>query len=93
MTLHGDIGDLRHAAAERCGDAAPAQPEERSQRVSRWAVVIYVLVALATPLLLYAGPDVLSPTAPAIAEAALDGHLSMHAYLAPANAGAADHVH
>ena len=88
MTLHGDIGDLQLAAREGRGDDAPVQPEARSRRVSRWAVVIYVVVALATPLLLYAGPDVLSPTAPAIAEAALDGHLSMHAYLAPVTAPA-----
>jgi hypothetical protein len=43
-------------------------------------VVTLVAVALATPLLLYRGPDVLSPAAPVIAEEALEGHLSLHAY-------------
>ena len=78
MTFHGNIGDLRYAAQQGRGDDTSAQPEARSRRVSRWAVVIYVVVALATPLLLYAGPDVLSPTAPAIAEAARDGKLSVN---------------
>jgi len=93
MAFHGDIGDLRRAAAQRCGDGAPTAPEERSRRVSRWAVVVYVVVTLATPLLIYAGPDVMSPAAPAIAEAARDGELSMHAHSIHANAAAAANVH
>jgi len=43
------------------------------ERASRWVAAIYFIVALATPLLLYAGPEVLSPAAPAIAEHAVDG--------------------
>jgi len=52
--------------------------EEQSRRVSRWVSILYLVAALATPLLLYFGPDVSSPTAPAIANAALDGRLTMH---------------
>jgi hypothetical protein len=58
---------------------APPDVEERSRRLSRWVSILYVAAALGAPLLLYFGPDVLSPTAPAIADAALDGHFTMHA--------------
>lgn len=53
--------------------------EEGSRRLSRWLSILYVVAALAAPLLLYFGPDVLSPTAPAIANAALDGRFTMRA--------------
>jgi hypothetical protein len=60
-------------------NASPVEDvEEQSRRVSRWVSILYLVAALATPLLLYFGPDVLSPTAPAIADAALDGRLTMH---------------
>ena len=44
----------------------------------RLAAVVYIVVALAAPLLLYAGPDVLSPVAPSIAGEALHGDLPLH---------------
>ena len=34
---------------------------------------IYFIIALATPFLMYAGPQVLSPAAPVIADHAVDG--------------------
>jgi hypothetical protein len=52
--------------------------EEQSSRLSRWTSAVYLITALATPLLLYFGPDVLSPTTPAIANAALDGRFAVH---------------
>ena len=52
--------------------------EQQWQRVSRWMSILYVVTALATPALLYFGPDVLSPAVPAIANAALDGRLALH---------------
>ena len=58
-------------------------------RVSRWVVVIYIVVALAAPLLMYAGPEVMSPAAPVIADKALDGefavrlHMAKHAHAEP----------
>ena len=51
--------------------------EEQSRRVSRWVSILYLVAALATPLVLYFGPDVLAPTTPAIGNAALDGRLSI----------------
>ncbi|HXR57039.1 MAG TPA: hypothetical protein VN858_09560 [Casimicrobiaceae bacterium] len=55
-----------------------ADVEGRSQRVSRWMSILYLVVALATPALLYFGPDVLSPAVPAVANAALDGRFALH---------------
>jgi hypothetical protein len=46
-------------------------------RLSRWVVVIYIVAALAAPLLMYAGPEVMSPAAPMIADKALDGEFSV----------------
>jgi hypothetical protein len=60
-------------------DAPVPDVEEGSRRLSRWLSILYVVAALAAPLLLYFGPDVLSPTAPAIANAALDGRFTMRA--------------
>ena len=62
--------------------------EQQWQRVSRWMSILYVVTALATPALLYFGPDVLSPAVPAIANAALDGRLTIH----PAPACAAENT-
>ena len=47
---------------------------------SRWIAVLYFVIALATPFLLYAGPEVLSPAVPAIADHAVDGTfaISLH---------------
>ena len=52
--------------------------EEDSTRMSRWASILYLFFALAAPVLVYFGPDVMSPAAPVIANQALDGHLSFH---------------
>ena len=54
---------------------APA--DRRSTRISRLTTVLYLLFALGAPALVHWGPDVLSPTAPAIANAALDGRLAL----------------
>ena len=50
------------------------------ERASRWIAALYFIIAIATPFLLYAGPDVLSPAVPAIADHAVDGSfaLSLH---------------
>ena len=46
-------------------------------RASCWVAAIYFVIALATPFLLYAGPEVLSPAAPAIAARAVDGSFAL----------------
>lgn len=68
----------QYRAGTRRGPTGPVNVEANSRRLSRWMSILYVATALATPLFLYFGPDVLSPTAPAIANAALDGHFTMH---------------
>jgi len=73
MTTHPD------ARVPMPEDAPVPNVEEHSRRLSRWLSILYVVAALAAPLLLYFGPNVLSPTAPAIANAALDGRFTMHA--------------
>ena len=78
MALHVPIRST--TATESMSDAKAdySHADEQSTRVSRWTSVLYLMTALATPLLLYFGPDVLSPAAPAIANAALDGRFSVH---------------
>lgn len=44
----------------------------------RWVAFIYVVIAVAAPLIMYVGPDVMSPAAPVIADGALDGDLPQH---------------
>jgi hypothetical protein len=53
---------------------------DRFRRRSGWRLVafVYIVVALAAPLLLYAGPKVLSPIALTIAGEALQGELPLH---------------
>ena len=72
-SLHPNFGrtsvaDLFRGAARRPANRRPA---------SAWVAIVYVVVALATPLLVYAGPSVISPAACVIAEAALDGHFAL----------------
>jgi hypothetical protein len=55
--------------------AAGGPLDAPSTRSSRLTIVVYVLLALAAPVFVHWGPDVLSPTAAAIANAALDGRL------------------
>ena len=78
MALHVPIRST--TATESMSDAKAdySHADEQSTRVSRWTSVLCLMTALATPLLLYFGPDVLSPAAPAIANAALDGRFSVH---------------
>ena len=52
--------------------------EEQSTRVSKWTSIIYLVIALAAPLLVYSGPDVMSPATPAFANAAIEGQLTLH---------------
>jgi hypothetical protein len=78
MTLHAPFPSTTATASVSDAKADYSRAEEQSARVSRWTSVLYLMTALATPLLLYFGPDVLSPTAAAIANAALDGRFSVH---------------
>ena len=84
----------RDKAAERT-DSGPerAGSATTSWRTGRWVALIYVIVALGAPLLLYAGPDSMSPAAPLIADKALDGELTMriHAFHAHASEAANPH--
>ncbi len=64
----------RHAALLRGGLV-----RHRSRSSAwRWVAFVYFVVALAAPVLVYSGPDVLSPVAPVIAGEALDGDLPAH---------------
>ena len=47
-----------------------------SRFVSRLVAAVYFAVALAAPALILVGPDVMPPSAPAIADKALDGQLA-----------------
>lgn len=62
-----------HSPVARTGVAGFFDCRPARERATRWVAAIYFIIALATPLLLYAGPEVLSPAAPAIAEHAVDG--------------------
>ena len=44
--------------------------------VSRLVAAVYYAIALAAPALILVGPDVMPPSAPAIADKALDGQLA-----------------
>lgn len=70
------LHDHRSAA----GDSGDRSSGARTKFVAaRWATIVYVVVALAAPLLIYAGPDLVSP-ATAIANAALDDRLSLRTH-------------
>lgn len=73
-------GDARSVTSPRLErpETAFSEDEGKSTRVSRWTSLLYVVVALAAPVLVYSGPDVLSPSAPAIADAALHGRFTLH---------------
>lgn len=70
------------APAQDSGAAYPASghsnAEADSARVSRWTSIVYLIVGLAAPAILYLGPNVMSPAAPVIANQALDGHFAIH---------------
>jgi hypothetical protein len=76
MTITSTRGERLHdlhSSTGRTGVAGFFAGDSSRERVSRWVAVIYFIIALATPFLLYAGPEVLSPAAPAIADHAVDG--------------------
>ena len=76
MTITSTRGDRwhdLHPPVARTGAAGFFGRGRCRERASRWVVAIYFIIALATPFLLYAGPAVLSPAAPAIADHAVDG--------------------
>lgn len=77
-----DPRDLPASAGGARVHARDRFDERGSRIVSRLTTIIYVVIALATPFLLYEGPDVMTPAALAIAEAAHDGHLSIHRQVA-----------
>lgn len=64
--------------ADAANDIDPSCGERDARRFSRWMSILYLAVALIAPLAIFSGPDVLSPTAPAIANAALDGRFTIH---------------
>jgi hypothetical protein len=66
-------------------DVRDVHADRSNRRGARWVVVALIAVALATPLLIYSGFDVMYPAAPVIADEALEGHLSLHAYTARAS--------
>jgi hypothetical protein len=77
----------RENDSTRCSERSPRDffyrnVDEEAMQISRWMSVLYFVTALAAPVLLYAGPDVLSPAAPAIANAALDGRFTLHPHTA-----------
>ena len=84
MTADIEVNSAPRPLPDAQRDSNERNPVEQSTRISRWAWIIYVIVALAAPLLLYAGPDVLSPAAPAVADAAAEGHLTLHRHAAQA---------
>jgi hypothetical protein len=77
MTLQ--MNPVQHVVARTYPNADRPRREGGASRMSRWAWVLYVAMALVTPLVVYSGPDVMTPAASTIADAALDGHLSLHA--------------
>jgi hypothetical protein len=80
--------DRTVSGTSNAGTSSAGNPTA-SWRTGRWVTLIYVVVALGAPLLVYAGPDVMSPTAPLIADKALDGKLTMRIHTLHANASAA----
>ena len=77
MELHASLPSAT-ATPLNNAEADYSRAEEQLSRVSRWTSVLYLMIALATPVLLYFGPDVLSPTVPAFANAALDGRFTVY---------------
>jgi hypothetical protein len=62
-----------HPPVGQTGAAGFFDTGRAHERASRWVAAIYFIIALATPFLMYAGPQVLSPAAPVIADHAVDG--------------------
>jgi hypothetical protein len=77
MTTHNQGSEPMSRRGERA-ESDYSLAEEHSTRVSKWTSILYLAIALATPVLVYSGPDVMSPATPAFANAAIDGHLTLH---------------
>jgi hypothetical protein len=90
MTLHASLPSAPASTSVNTPEADYSRAEEQSSRISRWTSVLYVMIALATPVLLYFGPDVLAPTVPAIANAALDGRFTAYRHPACVSVAAND---
>jgi len=76
MTITSTRGERLHVLHPPVGQTGVAgffDCRPAGERASRWVAAIYFIIALATPFLLYAGPEVLSPAAPVIADHAVDG--------------------
>lgn len=67
-----------HSRPDAGNDIDPSFGEREARRFSRWMSILYLAVALIAPLAIFSGSDVLSPAAPAIANAALDGRFGIH---------------
>jgi hypothetical protein len=86
MTITSTRGERLHDFHPPVGQAGVAGffgPRPARERASRWVAAVYFMIALATPFLLYAGPEVLSPAAPAIASHAVDGTFALPSLHAP----------
>lgn len=78
MTTTHDEGSEPMSPRSERAESDYSLAEERSTRVSKWTSILYLAIALAAPVLVYSGPDVMSPATPAFANAAIDGHLTLH---------------
>jgi len=88
MTITSTRGERLHDVQPpdgRTGVAGFFGCRSSRERAPRWVATIYFAVALATPFLLYAGPEVLSPAAPVIADHAVDGTFVFPAHVAHHN--------
>lgn len=88
MASHRIFGPVRASPDGEPAEREYSHSEEESRRVSKWMSVLYVAIALAAPLVVYSGPDVMSSATPAIANAAIEGKLSLHRQAAPARPSA-----
>ena len=76
MTTRGEGSEPMSRRGERA-ESDYSLAEEHSTRVAKWTSILYLAIALATPVLVYSGPDVMSPATTALANAAIDGHLTL----------------
>ena len=83
MTSTIDPATEELLSAATCAYRCDSRSHER--RGARWAAIVYVALALATPIIVYAGPDVMSPAVPVIADAAAEGHLALRPYISLAS--------
>lgn len=67
---HGFVPMLRRVSLQVPG---------RSDRASLCLILLYAVLVLAVPWLIFMGPEVMSPSIPAFAQAAEDGRATLHA--------------